>query len=84
MSHLYRPTDTEVWPENWATWLVFWRVRTQWRTGMGGAVGLDYGAVYPLLDRLELAPDDWLSTLDDLTAMENAALAQIHRHDSEN
>lgn len=51
---------------------------------MGGASGLDYAAVYPLLDRMGLEPDEWLQTLDDINAMEQAALAQIHSEDSEN
>ncbi len=51
---------------------------TQWRMGPGGRTGLDYAAVYPLIDRLNLSPDEWIETLDDVRAMESAALDQMH------
>ncbi len=71
---------TEVWPENWPLFQVFCAVRTQWRHGgMGGATGLDYAAVYPLLDRLEPIPGQTLlDTLDDLQTMEFAALEVLN------
>ena len=59
-------------------------MRTQWRMGPGGVIGLDYCAVYPLIDRMGLDHDAWLQMLDDITAMETAAIAQIHLHDPEN
>ena len=34
-----------IWPENESAWLVFRQLHTQWRIGMSGATGLDYGAV---------------------------------------
>lgn len=37
--------DIEVWPCNWKTTLLFDALQTQWRTGMGGATGLDYAAI---------------------------------------
>ncbi len=46
---------------------------------MGGATGLDYAAVYPLLDRLEPIPGQTLlDTLDDLQTMEFAALEVLN------
>lgn len=68
----------EVWPDNWPTVELFMRLRTQWRASFGGFTGLDYAAVYPLIDRLNLSPDEWIETLDDLRAMESAALDQMH------
>jgi len=41
---------------------------------MNGRTGLDYPAVYGLLDRLELTTDQWWQTDDDLQRMEVAAL----------
>lgn len=38
-------TATEVFPENWQPLEVFAAMQTQWRTGMGGATGLDYAAL---------------------------------------
>ncbi len=79
LSHLYQPGDAEVWPENWATWVLFDRVSTQWRIGMRGAIGLDYCAIYPLMDRMQLSADDWMQTLDDIRAMESAALDELRK-----
>lgn len=52
--------------------------------GMGGVTGLDYAAVYPLLDRMGLEPDEWWQMLEDIAVMESAAVTQIHLHDPEN
>lgn len=79
MSHLYRPSDAEVWPENWPTWELFDRVSTQWRVGMRGAIGLDYCAIYPVMDRMQLGADDWLQMLDDIHVMEAAALDELRK-----
>lgn len=51
---------------------LFCRLSTQWQVGMGGAVGLRYEAVYPLLDR-QFA-DAWQQSFDDLQVLERAAL----------
>ena len=77
LSHLYQPTDVEVWPENWAAVQLFDRVGTQWRTGACGAIGLDYCSVYPVMDRMQLGGQDWMQMLDDIRAMEHAALEQM-------
>lgn len=35
-----------LWPENWQVFELFLqRLRTQWRSGPGGVIGLDYGEV---------------------------------------
>lgn len=54
-------------------------METQWRFGMAGPVGLDYTALYPMLDRLNLDSDSWLQILDDVRVMESAALEAIHK-----
>ena len=72
-----KPTAVEVWPENWASFEAFCTVRTQWRTGFNGPTGLDYSAVYPLLDRITTDHDEWHSLLRDIQVMEFAALEAI-------
>lgn len=57
--------------------MLFGRVKTQWRMGGRGPVGLDYGAVYPRLDRMQLSAKEWDSMMDDITEMEGAAMDQI-------
>lgn len=66
--------ECDVWPCNHVVWLTFTRVSTQWRVGgMGGATGLDYTALYPLLDRLP--PDDWDEVFDGVRCCEIESLA---------
>ena len=69
----------EVWPDNWKTWCLFERLATQWRFGMNGRTGLDYGAVYGLLDRLELSTDKWWATFNDIQRLEVAAMEAMHQ-----
>ena len=52
---------------------MFLRLQTQWRVGMSGPVGLDYGAAEWLF-RLYAEP---ASLLEDLQVMEAAVLAGI-------
>lgn len=70
--------QAEVWPENWPAFSLFSRVQTQWRTGPGGPIGLDYGAIYPLLDRLHPdAPAEWDAAMADIQTMEAEALDEM-------
>ena len=64
----------EVWPENWPTFLLFSRLSTQWRIGMAGPTGLDYSALYPLLDKVATSSDEWDEIFEDVRVMERAAL----------
>lgn len=74
---------TEVWPDNWPIFQVFCAVRTQWRfSGMGRATGLDYCAVYPLLERHYPSNKAFFAALDDIQAMEIAALETLNREPS--
>ncbi len=73
-----------MWEENWQAFDVFETVRTQWRVGFGGATGLDYSAVYPLLDRFADDPKDWRRLLDDVRVMEAAALDAMRPEDGAN
>lgn len=52
-------------------------MRTQWRTGMSGAVGLDYGPLFTRMDRLGLAGPEWEDLFADVRTLESAALAQM-------
>ena len=75
----------EVWPENWRVFVLFSRLQTQWSVGgMGGATGLRYEAVYPLLDREAQGAEDWQQLFDDLQTLEGAALKQMSDNRSDN
>lgn len=63
-----------VWPECWQAVRLFDAIRTQWRCGPGGAVGLDY-SVIPLLERsLRIPRRERRGLLEDLQVMEYEAL----------
>lgn len=79
----FRPQDyahevVTYWPDTEAAVMLFSSVATQWRGGIEGRIGLDYCAVYPLMDRMRLAPDDWDALFLDLRVLENAALETMH------
>ena len=75
-----RSDDFEVWEENWPVVEMFLRCQTQWRTTMGGVLGLDYGAVAWLFS-LYLV-EDQRSLLEDLQVMEGAAMVLINSRSS--
>lgn len=59
-------------PDNAETALLFEALGTQWRAGMGGATGLDYGAIRPTARLLGIRVDR--ERFLELRAMEHAAL----------
>jgi hypothetical protein len=59
---------------------MFLRLQTQWRVGMNGPIGLDYGAA-DWLFRLYLVKDP-ASLLEDLQVMEAAALAAMAKREA--
>lgn len=59
---------------------MFLRLQTQWRTSMGGVIGLDYMAVEWLLRLYEV--EDQRSMLEDLQTMEGAALSVINKKEA--
>ena len=61
----------EVWPDNHAAFILFNNLST------GGTTGLDYAAVYPLLDRAAKDPQEWDEMFSDIKVMEVAALKQM-------
>jgi hypothetical protein len=67
----------EVWPENWDALLMWCRVQTQWRTSVGGPVGLDYSVLAWLFKMYSV--DDQRALLEDLQIMEGAALTAMIR-----
>lgn len=52
-------------------------MRTQWRIGMCGPTGLDYQALFALIDFRGVSPDARPQLFDDLQVMEAAALTQM-------
>ena len=76
------PADFErdtlmVWPDNHQAVVLFSKLATQWRVGMRGCTGLDYGVMFHIMDRMGLAPDEYQHLEDDLRVLEKEALVQM-------
>ena len=71
-----------MWPDNEQALHLFSRVGTRWVfPAMGGPpIGLRWEAIYPLMDRLQLSPEDWNQLHEDLMVMEPAAIEMMRRH----
>jgi len=74
----YEAEVVECWPENWESYAVFMQIRTQWRTTMGGVVGLDYGPLFTVMDRMRLDDERWQTVFADIRALEAGALGAIN------
>lgn len=74
-----RPTGIEIWAENAAAVDVFVDMGTQWRVGMAGATGLDYGPLPFVLRARGIRREHWGQVLEDLRVLEQAALKEMHR-----
>jgi hypothetical protein len=68
------PEEIEVWPENWDAAIAFVSLSTQWRVSMGGATGIDYGVIEPVLRLRRVAPERWPEVFDGIRIMEAEAL----------
>lgn len=64
------------------TWRLWIDLQTQWRVGMGGATGLDYAAVWALLDR-RLPRRRRADAFEQIQAMERTALTVWAERDEE-
>jgi len=73
----YDDVIVEIWPDTLTPFNVFVSMATQWRTGMGGASGLDYNCL-PWVMKLQGVEDE-ASALKDIRIMEAAALRIMHK-----
>lgn len=69
----------EIWEENLASLVMFTRMQTQWNLVQGGFVGLNYQAAAALLKIYRV--EDPASMMDDLIAMEAAALPILNNRE---
>lgn len=76
----YAPDPVDVWPENQQAFLLFEKVRNQWRCGMGGPYALDHNVVLLHMARMRLSDDEHDTLFDDLRVMEAAGLAAMNEH----
>lgn len=67
--------DVEVWPDNWTVFRLFNALGTQWRTGPGGAAGLDYTSIRDVASYIGIKKRQLPELFPDLQVMEAEALA---------
>lgn len=72
----------EVWAEHWQAVELFQQMSSQWRVGVGGAVGLDYGVLFKLMDLQDIDKSRKLEILPQIQICEAAALEIMHRKQS--
>ncbi|SEE38781.1 DUF1799 domain-containing protein [Pseudomonas coleopterorum] len=63
-----------VWPENWPSFCVFESMTTQWRSGPGGATGLDYVSIPVVMRLVGVEKKRRPMVFEDVRVMEAAAL----------
>nr|WP_281959181.1 DUF1799 domain-containing protein [Enterobacter mori] len=73
----YDDVIVHVLPDVWPVFCLFQSLSTQWRTGFGGATGLDYN-VLPWLMRVHGIEDE-ATALNDIRIMERTALKTMHK-----
>jgi len=74
----YASETVECWPENWESYVLFMSIRTQWRTTMGGVIGLDYTPLFRVMDEAGITGERWQSAFADVRAIEAGALGAIN------
>lgn len=63
-----------LWPENVPAWQLFMACGTQWRTGMAGREGLDYGGLQVVMQMQGVSPRRQSQRFAEVQVMELAAL----------
>ena len=69
--------DFEVWEENWESVLLFIKMMTQWRTTMGGVIGLDYSVLQMLFDLYDI--DNRKEIFENIQVMEQEAMLHMNK-----
>ena len=69
--------DFEVWEENWESVMLFIRMMTQWRTTMGGVIGLDYSVLQILFDLYDISNRQ--QVFEDIQIMEREAMKIMNK-----
>ncbi|RIQ74577.1 hypothetical protein D0838_05100 [Bordetella avium] len=73
------PPPVALLPDNRLPFAVFAAMDTQWRTGPGGATGLDYGVLPTVLRFMNVERTQWPGVWDSVRVMERAALEEMHK-----
>ena len=68
--------DFYVYRENWEAVMLFLKVQTQWRVGMGGIIGLDYTSV---IEMIKLYTDKPIYLMESIQVIEASILKTISK-----
>ncbi len=74
----FEEDELGIWPENMPAVQVFIAMGTQWRVGMSGATGLDYGVLPSVFDMYGIT--DQKKAFIDMQIMENEALKTMREN----
>ena len=69
--------DYEVWEEHWQSVMFFIKMMTQWRTTMGGVIGLDYSVLQMLFDLYDI--DNRKEIFENIQVMEQEAMIHMNK-----
>jgi hypothetical protein len=69
----------EIWPDNVSAVNVFIAMATQWRIGMAGATGLDYGALPVVMRMVGVPLANRAEVFEQVRVMEDSALVLIRK-----
>tara|TARA_R100000234_G_scaffold13418_1_gene7455 strand:+ start:429 stop:671 length:243 start_codon:yes stop_codon:yes gene_type:complete len=69
--------DYEVWEENWESVMIFIKMMTQWRTTMGGVIGLDYSVLQMMFELYDVS--NKTDTLENIQVMERHAIKILNK-----
>lgn len=78
------PPDQAVWPEIWEALQVFIAMGTQWRVGMNGPTGLDYGVLPGVMRLCGIRPAQRFELFVVVREMEGAALNIMNERTKKN
>jgi hypothetical protein len=70
--------EVEVWPDAWPAFMLFESMSTQWRVGMGGAIGLDYVALPINAKYMEIPDEQMPLAFNDIRIMESEVLKKMN------
>lgn len=69
----------DIFPDNLLAFNVFSAISTQWRHGMSGVTGLDYGSLPDIFRMMAISRSEWPDLFSDIRTMEHAALVEISK-----
>jgi hypothetical protein len=73
------PPHLDIWPENLDAFNVFYRLKTQWNTGMNGPIGLRLESLPFAFEVEGIARDKWPEVTNGVQIMESETLRLVRQ-----